>query len=97
MEIETKNQTTAELYTAILSNSRHEQHDTLRSRINKQAQEMSSLDYSSPIREWKYPAQDWSEGVTIRKITDILFFSGEVSPKQVAWLVRYAIKHNVQL
>jgi hypothetical protein len=97
MEIETKNQTTAELYTDILSNSRHYQHETLRSLINKQAKEMSGIDYSSPTREWKYPAQDWSEGVTIRKITDILFFSGEVSPKQLAWLVRYAIKHNVQL
>lgn len=95
--LETIIPTTTELYTEILSDSRHPQHETLRRKIDYQAREMSSINYKSPTLEWKYPEKDWKEGVIIRKITDILFFNAEVSPKQVAWLVRYAIKHNVQL
>lgn len=93
--LETIIPTTTELYTKILSDSRHPQHEKLRSLINRQSREMSSLDYKT--LKWKYPEKDWKEGVIIRKITDILFFNAEVSPKQVAWLVRYAIKYNVQL
>jgi hypothetical protein len=96
-KLETIQQTTAELYTEILSNSRHPQHQTLRSRINEQSKEMSSIDYKSPTLDWKYPEKEWKEGITIRNMTDLLFWSGSVSVKQVAWLVRYAIKHNVQL
>jgi len=86
-------QTDAELFTEVLSTPNHAFQSKLNDLIKKQAKKMSHS--TGAVKD--YSQEEWLEGVRIKDMCDVLFWRGNVSAKQVAWMVRYAIKHNVQL
>lgn len=92
-KLEMIDQSCAELYTKILSTPNYKDQDKLRFLIQQKAKEMS---HSTNFKR-DHSDEDWLEGIRIKGMCDLLFFKGTISAKQVAWMVRYAIKHNVQL